>query len=185
MNKILCVIDMQNDFISGVLGTKHALQIVPNVIEKINTYKTNGDLIITTQDTHYDNYEISLESKYGIPKHCIANTDGWQLCDEVYIKLKHYNNHINVLKNTFGSVCLPQELKKYIPDDIEQQQKVYIEFIGLCLDICVISNILLTKAYFPNTKISVDANCTAASTPKMFKTTLDVLYTNQIEVQNV
>lgn len=184
MKQILLVIDMQNDFIDGSLGSKEAQTIVSNVVEKIEEYKLRGDLIITTQDTHYDNYLETFEGKNLPVKHCIANTDGWQLNDDIWNALNNYSNKNNILKTTFGSVLLENYLKDNISETIEDQMNTTIEITGLCLDICVLCNAILLRTAFPNAHILLDTKCTAATSENTFKSALSVLKSCQIEVIN-
>lgn len=143
--KLLVVIDMQNDFITGALGNKECRAVVPNVVEKVNNaVKTDTDIVITL-DTHNDNY---LETQEGINlpvKHCIKHSYGWKLIPE----LQHINPIKEFLKNTFGSIELANWIKENNYTDIE--------LIGVCTDICVISNALTIKAVNPEARISVAA----------------------------
>lgn len=178
--KILVLVDLQGDFIDGALGSPEAQAIVPNVVEKIKEYKNNGDLIITTQDTHYSDYLSTLEGKKLPIVHCIANSDGWQLNKEVFNELRDYKNKINFTKITFGSYKLVNCLKEIIKEDNATEYE--IELVGLDLDICVISNALMLRMYFPNTVISVDTKCTAATTEKAFESAKIVLKSCQVDV---
>ena len=184
--KALVVVDMQNDFISGSLGTEEAKSIVPNVIEKIKDYTFNNDLVLFTKDTHYDNYLETQEGKNLSVKHCIQDTWGWKIEPTVRNTWKEnhkvvadvYNLRNTFYKNTFGSVELAEYIKKnskYIDE---------IEFCGLVTDICVISNIALVKAYCPETKIKVDAKCCAGTAFQKHKEALSVMESIQVEVYN-
>lgn len=169
--KILLVIDMQNDFINGSLGTAEACDIVENVVEKIKSYENNNSIIYYTKDTHYEDY---LNTKEGLKlpvKHCIKNTLGWEIPKNVL-----RNNKNIIEKNTFGSRILFEQLKKY-ESDIES-----IELIGLCTDICVISNALLAKAYFPNIDIIVDEKCCAGVTVDSHNKAIETMKMCQIEI---
>ena len=173
MKKVLIVVDMQNDFIDGALGTPEAQAIVPSVKKKIEEYRARGDKIIFTRDTHNEDYLNTMEGKYLPVKHCIKDTDGWQICDE----LKPYANDV-IDKITFGSVELPQILKSY-GEEIEE-----LELCGLCTDICVISNAMILKASFPETKIIVDGKCCAGVSVESHNTALEAMKAVQIEVRN-
>ena len=162
--KYLIVVDMQNDFITGALGSKLAEAIVPNVVEKVKNFDGK---IIFTRDTHFADYMSTQEGKNLPVEHCIKDTDGWQICDE----LKPYVNEV-VDKVTFGSVELP----KLITDADE------IELCGLCTDICVISNAMILKATFPEVKISVDSNCCAGVSVESHEIALNAMKSVQIEV---
>ncbi|HBA97769.1 MAG TPA: amidase [Lachnospiraceae bacterium] len=167
MNKVLIVVDMQNDFVDGALGTKEAGQIVPGVIKKVESAVKNNQCVIFTKDTHYSDYLSTSEGRKLPVEHCIKGSSGW----EIIPGLKKYADKI-IEKNTFGSVELPEEVKDY--DEIE--------LVGLCTDICVISNALLLKAHFPEKSISVDASCCAGVTPQSHNNALEAMKMCQIEV---
>ena len=173
MQKILVVVDMQNDFIDGSLGTKEAVEIVPSVKEKIENF--NGRVIFT-RDTHFDNYLETQEGTFLPVKHCIKDTVGWQIRPE----LDALRVSEAVDKPTFGSVMLGKEL-------VEENEKEPIEsvtLIGLCTDICVISNALLIKAFLPEVPIIVDAKCCAGVTPDSHKNALNAMKACQIKIEN-
>ena len=163
--KYLIVVDMQNDFITGTLGSKLAEAIVPNVVEKVKNFDGK---VIFTRDTHFADYMQSQEGKRLPVKHCIKDTDGWQICNE----LKPFVTDV-VDKITFGSVDLP----KMITDADE------IELFGLCTDICVISNAMILKATYPEVKITIDSNCCAGVSAESHNTALDAMKAVQIEVK--
>ena len=166
MKKTLIVVDMQNDFIDGSLGTKEAQAIVPNVKKKIEEYKARGDEIIFTRDTHFDDYLETNEGKHLPVKHCIKHTHGWQISDE----LGNCVGYKVIDKVTFG-------FDKWYAFDFEA-----IELVGLCTDICVVSNALILKALFPEIEISVDASCCAGVTPESHKAALTTMKMCQINV---
>ena len=173
MKKILVVVDMQKDFVDGTLGTKEAVSIVPAVVEKIENF--SGDIIVT-YDTHPENYMETQEGKNPPVPHCIKATDGWKLDEKVQSVLDKKNYKI-IEKPTFGATELPVYIKEnYDPAEIE------IELIGLCTDICVVSNALLLKANFLETKISVDANCCAGVTPESHNAALLTMKMCQVDV---
>ena len=167
--KYLIVVDMQNDFITGTLGSEIAKEIVPNVVEKVKNFDGK---VIFTRDTHYAEYMQTQEGKNLPIKHCIKDTDGWQICDE----LKPYVNEV-VDKITFGSINLPKILEDY-NEEIEK-----IELCGLCTDICVISNAVILKAAFPEVKIEVDSNCCAGVSVESHNTALNAMKAVQIAVK--
>lgn len=177
--KVLVVVDMQNDFITGSLGTKEAQAIVPNVKKKIDEAVANGDLIIFTRDTHFENY---LETKEGLKlpvEHCIKGTDGWQIPAELMPPAEYQNVEI-LDKFTFGSSELPVLLHA----DIRARSCSEIEVLGLCTDICVVSNALLLKAAFYDIcEISVDATCCAGVTPETHEAALKTMEMCQINVK--
>jgi len=167
--KILVVVDMQNDFIDGALGTKEAVGIVPNVVEKIRSF--DGDKIIFTRDTHEENYMETQEGKNLPVPHCIRGTNGWELNPEIEALRKEEA----VDKPSFGSMELASYLKEL--DDVES-----IEFVGLCTDICVISNVMITKAALPEVPVIVDASCCAGVTPESHKNALEAMKMCQVKV---
>ncbi len=174
MKNILIVVDMQKDFVDGALGTAEAVAILPAVTQKIENFK--GDIIVTL-DTHQDNYLNTAEGKKLPVAHCIKGTDGWKLHGAV-LKALSGKDYISVEKGTFGSVDLPDIIREMAGDnDFE------ITLIGLCTDICVVSNALLLKANFPEKKISVDADCCAGVTVESHNAALTTMKMCQIEVQ--
>ena len=171
MKKTLIVVDMQHDFVDGVLGTPEAKAIVGNVKNKIEQYYKNGDQIIFTRDTHFSDYMSTQEGKNLPVLHCIKDSNGWELCEE----LKPYAN-IVVDKITFGSIELPKLLESY-NEPIEK-----IELCGLCTDICVISNAFLLKAAFPEVPLTVDSACCAGVTLESHNNALNAMKAIQIEI---
>ena len=160
---------MQRDFIDGALGTPEAELIVPRVIEKIKKYEDEGGFIIFTRDTHYENYLDTREGRYLPVKHCIEDTEGHEIPPEI---LRGHNLVID--KPTFGSVELVKQLSHMDFDSIE--------LVGLCTDICVVSNALLIKAQFPEAEIFVDSSCCAGVTPESHNAALTTMRMCQINV---
>ena len=169
MRKLLIVVDMQNDFIDGSLGTKEAQAIVSNVINKIRQF--NGT-IVYTRDTHDENYLSTQEGKNLPVKHCIKGTEGWEIPDAILAA--GYD------KPTFGCVELAEDISKWYAQDLEEDLE--IELIGLCTDICVVSNALLLKAFIPSVRIMVDSRCCAGVTPSSHKAALETLRACQVDV---
>ena len=165
--KTLIVVDCQNDFISGALGTKEAQAIVPNVKKKIKEYANRGDDIIFTRDTHFNNYLETNEGKRLPVKHCIEGTHGWQIADGLDVPDCFY-----IDKPSFGWMFW----NMYNMHDAD------IEIIGLCTDICVVSNALILKATFPDANITVDASCCAGVTPESHKAALLTMKMCQINI---
>ena len=159
---------MQNDFITGALGSKHAEAIVPRVTKKVQEFDGK---VIFTMDTHGENYLKTQEGKNLPVEHCIKGTRGWQICDEL---LPFAETVIE--KPTFGSTALPKLILSF-GEEIEE-----IELCGLCTDICVISNAMLLKAAFPEVKITVDGTASAGVTPESHNTALAAMRAVQIEV---
>ncbi len=168
--KVLCVIDMQKDFIDGALGTKEAVSIVENVKNKIDLYRKSGDRVIFTRDTHPENYLETAEGKKLPVPHCIKGSDGWQISDLLEVK-----DSLVIDKVTFGSYDLSRAVAE--TKDLEE-----IEVVGLCTDICVISNALLLKARLPEVKISVDSSCCAGVTPDSHENALKSMAMCQIDI---
>lgn len=168
MKKILVVVDMQNDFIDGALGTKEAVAIVPSVIRKIRSY--SKETVYSTRDTHTLNYLETQEGKNLPVPHCIKDTDGWEIRPEIMELLDPV--HI-IDKPSFGSVELAETLKRISEE---------IELVGLCTDICVVSNALLLKAYMPEVRISIDSSCCAGVTPEKHSAALATMASCQIEI---
>lgn len=180
--KTLIVVDMQNDFIDGALGTKEAQAIVPNVNKKIEAAIQNGDMIIYTRDTHFENYLNTREGKKLPIEHCIYGTNGWNIPDELFPRAD-YENMCILAKYTFGSRELPIMLRKMFIEDEKMFNCNEIELIGLCTDICVVSNALLLKAEFYNElEITVDASCCAGVTPESHNAALLTMKMCQINV---
>lgn len=173
--KILVVVDMQKDFIDGSLGTKEAEAIAENVVKKAEAF--DGQVIFT-RDTHHDNYLETQEGKYLPVAHCVEHTEGWQL-DPRLEKLRLEKGAACFDKPTFGSVALAEELKK----EHEASGIESIELVGLCTDICVISNALLLKAYLPEVPIFVDAACCAGVTPEKHQAALETMRSCQIQIR--
>ncbi len=171
MKKILVVIDMQNDFIDGALGTKEAESIVKRVVEKIHSYPPEN--IYATRDTHGEDYMETSEGKYLPVKHCLEGTEGWQIHKEVMAAMPQA---VLVNKPTFGSTRLAELLWEEA-----QKEEVEIELVGLCTDICVVTNALLLKTKLPETKISVDASCCAGVTPESHEAALTTMKMCQVE----
>ncbi len=166
MKRTLIVVDMQNDFIDGSLGTKEAHAIVENVKKKIEEYRANGDEIIFTRDTHQADYLQTPEGKELPVEHCIEGTHGWKIAEGI-----DFPDCLHIDKPTFGWT-------KWNQYDFET-----IELVGLCTDICVVSNALILKAYFPEAEISVDASCCAGVTPESHEAALTTMKMCQIQIK--
>lgn len=173
MKKILVVVDMQKDFVDGSLGTKEAAAIADNVAEKIINH--NG-LIFATFDTHFEDYMNTSEGRKLPVPHCIKGSDGWDLHEKVRRALEN-KAFTAVEKHTFGSVDLPKIIRNVCGDE-----EFEIELIGLCTDICVISNALILKANFPETEIKVDSSCCAGVSPETHEAALATMKCCQIDI---
>ncbi len=174
MNDVLVVIDMQNDFIDGALGTQEARQIVPRVVARIRGHMGP---ILATRDTHDDNYLHSQEGHHLPIMHCKQNTDGWALHPDV-AKALSGRPHRMIDKPSFGSLALAESLT----DLAKEKLLTSITFVGLCTDICVISNALIAKAALPEVPIYVDAAACAGVSPESHERALDAMSVCQVVV---
>ena len=171
--KLLVVVDMQNDFVSGALGTKEAVDIVPYVVGRVVQAVNEGWDIIFTQDTHEEDYMDTQEGKNLPVPHCIRGSEGWQIIPQLQ---EYLEDRMRVEKPTFGSVQLANLL--CFSESYEE-----IELIGLCTDICVISNALMIKAHLPEVPVSVNAACCAGVTPASHNNALEAMKMCQIAVK--
>lgn len=165
MKRTLIVVDMQKDFIDGALGTKEAVAIVDNVKKKIAEYQANGDEIIFTRDTHQADYLKTNEGKHLPVEHCMEGTEGWKIWEGLEVP-----GAIYIDKPTFGYM-------NWAEYDLQE-----VEMVGLCTDICVVSNALIIKATFPEIKVRVDASCCAGVTPESHAAALVTMKMCQVEV---
>jgi len=173
MQNVLVVVDMQNDFIDGALGTKEAVAIVPKVKEKIENF---DGTVLFTRDTHFENYMETQEGKNLPVPHCIKGSEGWMIRPELDVLRKTPA----IDKVTFGSSFLPEKLLSMnAVDPIES-----ITFVGLCTDICVISNVMIAKAFLPEVPVIVDAACCAGVSPETHKNALEAMKVCQVKVEN-
>lgn len=173
MRKLLLVIDMQRDFVDGALGTPEAVKIVPNVVRKIKAYPRED--VIATRDTHGADYLQTQEGQKLPVVHCVRGTPGWELVPEVAEAL---GDAQIVDKPTFGSVALARQIAA-----LAEQEPIAIELVGLCTDICVVSNALLLKAMMPEVPISVDPACCAGVTAERHRMALATMESCQIMVE--
>jgi len=192
MAKTLIVIDMQNDFIDGALGTPEAQAIVPNVKKKIEEYKTRGDKVVFTRDTHDENYLSTMEGKFLPVKHCIKDTHGWEISKEIDTSTADcFTADCIIDKPNFGYVgwvdylstfnCVENE-EDWLGSYLIEEYPEAIELVGLCTDICVVSNALILKAIYPEVDITVDASCCAGVTPESHKAALTTMKMCQVNV---
>lgn len=172
MRKILIVIDMQNDFIDGALGTPEALNIVEKVKAKIRSYDPAD--VIATMDTHEPDYLTTQEGRNLPVEHCIRGSKGWRIRDDIADLL---SGAAIYEKPTFGSTQLANDLKA-----LAGQEEIEIELVGLCTDICVVSNALLLKAAMPEVRITLDPDCCAGVTPEKHEAALETMRSCQIEI---
>lgn len=174
--KYLIVIDMQNDFIDAALGTKEAIAIVPNVKNIIKEYRKQNHKIIFTRDTHGNDYSDTQEGKMLPVPHCIENTHGWQISGELEV----LPEDLIINKPTFGSLKLAEHLSEI--NNTENIEDIVL--VGLCTDICVISNAMLLKAALPEVPVYVNAQCCAGVTPESHANALKAMTMCQINILN-
>ena len=176
MNKrFLIVVDMQNDFIDGSLGTQEAQAILPAAEARIRAARGAGETVIATMDTHGEDYMQTREGRWLPVPHCIRNTEGWRIRPELMALLEGCEL---MEKPTFGCVRLPERIRALVGDG----DGLEIELIGLCTDICVVSNALLLKASFPEAEIAVRESCCAGVTPEKHAAALETMRSCQISV---
>ena len=173
MDKAIIVIDMQNDFVYGELGTNEAREMLPRLVTKLEkVVKEKSADLIFTQDTHKEDYLSTQEGKNLPVVHCIKKTDGWEIVNDLQ-KFIPYAKAV-IEKKTFGSTRLPSLIKPY-----EE-----VEFVGVCTDICIVSNALLVKSFYPELIVSVDAACCAGVTPESHAKALDTMKACQCVIRN-
>lgn len=191
--KIVIVVDMQNDFIDGTLGSPEAQAIVPVMVDRLKELDDGNTLLFFTKDTHSADYLDTQEGKNLPVTHCIEETPGWSINKQISSYVDYNSNFLTystfnirksrVLKHTFGSIELADTIRElvYEKSDIEIDE---IILMGVCTDICVISNAMLLKAYCPEVPITVDASCCAGVTPESHKNALAAMKMCQINIIN-
>ncbi len=193
--KIIVVVDMQNDFVTGCLGSSEAQAIVPVMVERLKEYDSSENLVFFTKDTHYDNYMDTQEGKNLPVPHCIEGTPGWSIVKDISSYVDYGSRFCTysaadviksrVLKNTFGSTQLAEIIEDIVADGSEDTYTVdEVIFMGVCTDICVISNVMLIKAHCPELLVTVDASCCAGVTPESHKNALAAMKMCQVNVIN-
>lgn len=175
--KLLVVVDMQNDFLTGSLRNEDGIKIIPNVIEEINN-TSDDTVVVATMDTHFNNYMDSQEGKKLPVPHCILGTNGWYVNDDVANAVEAKTLHKYITKTSFGIYDWANVLK----DEIKFTKFDEIELIGVCTDICVVSNALILKALYPETPIKVKESCCAGTTKENHEAALQTMRSCQIEV---
>ena len=173
MQDILIVVDMQNDFIDGALGTAEAVAIVPKVAEKVRDFKGT---VIFTRDTHGENYMQTQEGRNLPVPHCIKGSRGWEVCPA----LEPLRTGLTIDKPTFGSA----ELGRLLLELDAKEPVGSITLVGLCTDICVISNAMIAKAFLPEVPVTVDAACCAGVTPESHRNSLSAMKMCQVRIEN-
>ena len=176
MRNILIVVDMQKDFVTGALASAEAQAILPKVKEKIEVYDRAGKEIIFTRDTHGEDYMQTNEGKHLPVPHCIKGTDGWQICAELTDGIT--SEYKTVDKPTFGFLGWKDVLASETADGSDLD----IEMIGVCTDICVVSNALILKALYPEATVRVDAGCCAGVTPEAHAAALVTMRSCQVDI---
>ena len=173
--KVLFVIDMQVDFVTGALENGEAQKIIGKIAEKIKAYKEAGDYVFFTRDTHGENYMETQEGRLLPVPHCLEGSDGWQIVDE----LREFATKENTLdKPSFGSLELPKWVYKMTDGNFDE-----MEFCGVCTDICVISNAMIMKAAYPELTLTVDSSCCAGVTPESHQTALNAMAACQMMIK--
>lgn len=183
--KILVVVDMQNDFITGPLGTSEAVVARDYLAQWIKDHISSNDYILFTKDTHYKDYLETNEGKHLPVPHCIFHTEGWKIDNKIIDAVADCDIASDLIdKSTFGSRKVVNNLAEFISYDLDENEKLdEIIFCGLCTDICVVSNALIVKAEFPETEISVLAPACAGVTPEKHKAALSVMESCQITIR--
>lgn len=180
--KILVIVDMQEDFVTGVLGSPEAQAVVPRIIKKLQKNGKNYSAILLTKDAHNKNYDKTLEGKKLPVPHCIEGTDGYRVMSDIYKEVEELRKTgvtvKNFKKHTFASDKLVEYLTAMV---LVNNKNLEIEIIGVCTDICVVSNALTIRAALPNTVISVDAKCCAGTSIKAHNAALRVMNSCQID----
>lgn len=175
--EILVVIDMQNDFLTGALGNAETAGILPKVCQRVREYRESHDLpVVYTMDTHGEDYLDTREGRKLPVPHCIAGTEGWELPERLKEAI---GDGVEVRKGTFGAKTLPDVITKICGGNAPER----ITFMGVCTDICVISNAMLIKAFFPEAEIEVVGGCSAGVTPESHERALAAMGSCQIEVR--
>lgn len=172
MKKVLVVVDMQNDFITGVLGNEACRAVVPRVVERVQEAVNDRTDLIFSQDTHQENYLLTQEGRKLPVFHCIQNTDGWKIIPELAETAE--KKGILFIKETFGSRDIAEYIRAHGYEEVE--------LIGVCTDICVISNAMTIKAFVPEAEISVNAACCAGVTPQSHQTAIEAMRACQINI---
>ncbi|MBQ8095328.1 MAG: cysteine hydrolase [Clostridia bacterium] len=178
--KILVIVDMQIDFINGSLGTQEAEAIVPGVVRRIQDAISQNLPVILTKDTHTESYLTTQEGSFLPVPHCIAGTAGWEFPDAIKAELKKGQDVSILEKNAFGSFELPKTVSTILDKHNWDEKEVHIEIMGLCTDICVVSNAIILKTAFPETAIHVIPDCCAGVTPEKHRHALDTLASCQV-----
>lgn len=178
MSKLLIVVDMQNDFVDGALGTSEARAAVPAVVRKIQEYQAAGNPIVLTMDSHPEHYLETQEGKNLPIPHCIRGTRGWELFPAISEAVAGRDYKIYE-KITFASAKLGEDVKNGLYDEVAE-----IELVGLCTDICVVSNALMIKGLRPELPLRVDAACCAGVTPETHRAALSVMKMCQVRCDN-
>ena len=177
MSKILVIVDMQNDFVTGSLGSKDAQAIVPNIVDLIENGGYDG--ICVTLDTHKDDYLKTPEGKKLPVPHCIEYTEGWLIQPDIRKALEKAEYVRYIQKPTFGSTTLCSDIIGW------RKSEDIVDFVGVCTDICVVSNVLMAKAFTPYTQIRVIADACAGTSPEAHQAALKVMQSCQIDIKTM
>lgn len=177
-DRILIAVDLQKDFIDGALGTAEAVSIVPAAAEKIRAWRAEGLPIVATLDTHAGDYLETREGRFLPVVHCVRDSAGWRLDPAIAAAL---GDCPRLCKPSFGSMELPALVRELTGEEGDGRG-LYVELIGLCTDICVVSNALILKAAFPEADLAVDAACCAGVTPEKHRAALETMASCQIRI---
>ena len=177
-DRILIVVDMQKDFIDGALGTPEAVAITPLAAEKLRAWRSAGLPVIATLDTHGEDYLSTREGRFLPVVHCVKGSEGWQLNGEIADAL---GDGVRLEKPSFGSMELPGLVRELTGAEGDGKS-LGIELIGLCTDICVVSNAMILKAAFPEAEMTVDSACCAGVTPEKHRAALETMASCQIRI---
>lgn len=172
--RILIVVDMQNDFVTGALGTDEARAVVSRVVDKIELYDRPENMIVFTRDTHHDDYLETYEGKNLPVVHCVADTKGWEIVPEIEEVMPLDSPIID--KHTFGSYALVEALMEHADEN------TIFEIVGLCTDICVVTNALMIRAAFYENEVIVDKSCCAGVTPEKHQAALATMDSCQVKI---
>ena len=179
MSKLLIVVDYQNDFVAGALGFEAARALEDPIADMVKQVLAEGGRVLFTRDTHQPDYLNTREGKFLPVPHCIYGTQGWEVRREVAQAMPEA---VYVDKPVFGSAKLPVLLRERLEKEGIREEGTQIELVGLCTDICVVSNAILLKTFFPKARIVVDASCCAGVTPKTHRAALETMRMCQIDV---
>ena len=180
--KILVIVDMQNDFVTGSLANKEAENVVPRIVEKLQKHGKEYSSILVTLDTHNKNYLGTFEGKNLPVEHCVKGTEGHKIVQDIFDVLQQLKKDKVFVKMFQKGTFVSNKLATYL--SVTTDNNCEIEIIGVCTDICVVSNALSIRATLPSTVISVDASCCAGTSVKAHEAALKVMNSCQVKITN-